>query len=164
MRELKNETSKELKNALSKLDNFKDAVILKKDQEDNPQKYIFPYIFKIDASQITNGRNYLTIGYYIPSALTYDWNLTTAKCTLIINNESTDEKDLSVLTIKNNEPNYKYAEITLGTKITPQTVENLKTNVNMKFKLQVKCWDSDNKDHTFTTEESEIVALGGVKK
>ncbi len=159
MRELKKETENRLIEKNMAYEHTKPLRELETHQKDNPQDYIFPYIERIDATQIQNGKDYLTLNYYIPSALLYDLNFVTAKCCLVINLETTDEKDISVLTIKKVHNNRDYKEINLGQRISQQTREKLKNRISMKFKLEFKCWDDNAKEFRFTTEEREMIAL-----
>lgn len=125
-----------------------------------PESLIFPYIWRIDASQLQQGKNYLSLNYCLPNALSFDLTFIKARCHLVINlNNTTEEKEMRPVVIKKQQINEGYIEINLGEKISQQTRDNFKNKVAMRFKLHIFCWDNENNEHPLMTQDYETIAL-----
>lgn len=158
MREMKREVEQKLieqNNAYEKTEPLRE---LEKLQNKNPNEYIFAFIDRVDASQMKQGKDYLGLSYSIISALPCDLNFVRAKCLLVINNEVTEERDISPI-LKKNQNNCDYRDIKLGDKISPQTKEKLQNKTGMRFKLEFECFDKDSKKLFFKTQEQEIIVI-----
>ena len=117
---------------------------LEQHQRENPQEYIFPSILRLDAQQLQYGKDSITINYYLASALPFEMKFTAAKAYLVLRgNEVTNQKDISVLTIKPHKSNYDYIEMDLGGKVSKSAKDDLSKRVSMRFKIRINCWDKD---------------------
>lgn len=127
---------------------------------EKPESLIFPYIWRIDASQLQQGKNYLSLNYCLPNALSSDLTFIKARCYLVINsNNTTEEKEMRPIVIEKQKFNECYIEINLGEKISQQTRDNFKNRVAMRFKLYIFCWDNENIEHPLMTQDYETIAL-----
>lgn len=120
---------------------------------------VLSHISRLEAVQLRQGKNYISLNYQIANTLSYDLSLMIGKASLVMNNESTQEWMLYPILIKKQSNELCYKDVVLGEKISVQTIERLKDKVSMRIKLYITYWDYEGKEYHFNTEETEIIAL-----
>lgn len=114
--------------------------------------FVLSSISKLDASQLRQKRNYVSLNYQLASTLPYDLKLMMGKALLVIDNESTEEWVLYPVTIKKQSSEPWYKEITLGEKISASTRERLQSKTVVRIRLFITYWDYEGNEHHFNTD------------